>query len=1000
MTCESKVQFLSVATMEDATGLANALLNCEGAGSFVVEWTGWVTVETTIHVANGTTLEIVSSNSSDAAIDGDGAQQLFDVYNATLSISNVKLENGNGTYGGAIFGRYADVRCTGCRFFGNRASEEGGAINVKDSDVSFTGETYCLQNSAGSDGGFLSATESSVVVFEGTSIFQDNISDGRGGVIHSFEAEEIKFNGRSRFYNNAADHSGGAIWAQSTSLSFSREDSTVEFVNNSVATLFGGALALAGKEPLTMNVSALFKNNSASTGGAVYLSGRATNSIISRTRFVSNSASLSGGALVMNRNGGGVGSDTADPVVVRNCTFEDNHALGNGGAIVVASGNVEIDDIIFRNNIAGNLGGAIMADSGYALDLLKISSCHLLYNRAAAGPAISHVGSAVVETVMLFYDVTFSGNQLLCGPREFLLEQSNPTIANSDLAYTTVCNSCAELSECDTCVVSDDDAVALCTDIPLHTTSPDANGTLQSLSLEEGYWRTSNISREIRRCFNQDACRGGTAETCDGVFCDKGYCAEGYTGPYCSVCADHYTWGQGYTCVKCEGTATLMTQALGIIVLLVLAAALARTWQYLISLPGPINMRETSGWRKFMARVHGAIPFQAIKIIIVAWQIITEFAAVANVTFPPYYEAFLSAVKVFNLDLTQIVSWGCYLRTNFYHRLLAITTVPLILGGLLLVTFWIAQRRYLSDANSMMEVRRRHLSVLILITFLVYSSASSTVFQTFACDPLDDGRRYLRADYRLECHQAEAGKEVPVHRMYMVYAGVMVAVYPIGIPALYGLLLWWAWRRAASGPLVRGITPSRPFEEDDTIETTRQPSWASLSERDLPDRAPTSVSPSLRQDDINIQEHHRSTMRDLWKPYKQDRIFYEVIECTRRVMLTGVIVFIYPDTVAQIGTTFLIALVFFAASEALDPYEDAQDCWVSRFGHLIVLLSMFVALMLKVDVSDEPEVGEGTYDIVLTGANVCVLIAIAGESVASIYYPTSFVGGVVDFSDD
>lgn len=74
-------------------------------------------------------------------------------------------------------------------------------------------------------------------------------------------------------------------------------------------------------------------------------------------------------------------------------------------------------------------------------------------------------------------------------------------------------------------------------------------------------------------------------------------------------------------------------------------------------------------------------------------------------SFPAYYEAFLNVVKVFNLDLTRIVSIGCYFNTNFYDRLLVVTIAPLILGGFMLVTFWLARRRYWSDDQSMLEVR-------------------------------------------------------------------------------------------------------------------------------------------------------------------------------------------------------------------------------------------------------------------------------------------------------
>lgn len=60
-----------------------------------------------------------------------------------------------------------------------------------------------------------------------------------------------------------------------------------------------------------------------------------------------------------------------------------------------------------------------------------------------------------------------------------------------------------------------------CSPLLSHTTSPDADGTLQTLSLDAGYWRTSENSVEILPCYNSDACVGGVAE----------YCAEGYMGP-------------------------------------------------------------------------------------------------------------------------------------------------------------------------------------------------------------------------------------------------------------------------------------------------------------------------------------------------------------------------------------------------------------------------------------------------------------------------------------
>ncbi|CAN0497746.1 unnamed protein product [Laminaria digitata] len=45
--------------------------------------------------------------------------------------------------------------------------------------------------------------------------------------------------------------------------------------------------------------------------------------------------------------------------------------------------------------------------------------------------------------------------------------------------------------------------------------------------------------------------------------------------------------------------------------------------------------------------------------------------------------------------------------------------------------------------------------MMLLLTFLVYSSVSSILFQMFACDDLEDGKNYLRADYRVECDSSQ-----------------------------------------------------------------------------------------------------------------------------------------------------------------------------------------------------------------------------------------------------
>lgn len=63
--------------------------------------------------------------------------------------------------------------------------------------------------------------------------------------------------------------------------------------------------------------------------------------------------------------------------------------------------------------------------------------------------------------------------------------------------------------------------VQQCYPVMEHATSPHADGALETLTLQQGFWRTSPTSKDIRECYKNSACVGGT----------EGYCNEGYEGP-------------------------------------------------------------------------------------------------------------------------------------------------------------------------------------------------------------------------------------------------------------------------------------------------------------------------------------------------------------------------------------------------------------------------------------------------------------------------------------
>lgn len=71
------------------------------------------------------------------------------------------------------------------------------------------------------------------------------------------------------------------------------------------------------------------------------------------------------------------------------------------------------------------------------------------------------------------------------------------------------------------------------------------------------------------------------------------------------------------------------------------------------------------------------------------------------------------------------------------------------------------------------ERNRHRRVVVILLGFLFFSPTSVVVFQTFVCETFEDGTQALVADSSVICY-------TPTHITYIVYACIMVLIYPIG----------------------------------------------------------------------------------------------------------------------------------------------------------------------------------------------------------------------------
>ena len=826
----------------------------------------------------------------------DEDNPLFETGNGYLSWSGTTVFSGNTgdsttSSGGALSIVYTNCLWDGETIFSNNTVRFlGGAISILNSNVTWGGDNIFSDNIASSlDGGAISVRESSVS-WDGKLLMSGNSARSRGGAIAIGDSSDVSWSGDSVFTNNTCGQDGGAIaLVGDSSMSWSDVSS---FSKNSCGGS-GGAIALFGDVSFSPGESSSFEENEALTlGGAVAMSGVGTGPIFSKASFVSNKSPL-GGAVYSSSSGTTRKSLTSSLVLqvsYDRCSFVNNTGSTSGGAVESVAGTDIFYGSVFAGNFAPIGGGLRLGGSA------TIIYCGFFDNKSGedGGVAVSNLG------VFAISESQFSGNVFSCDSGKYL-----DSIDGN--MYGSICDGC---DECSDCIFEEEDIEPVCLEQLPNTYSDGGNATVASLDIEPGYWRATSESLVILECYNEDACGGGiTGEPLE--------CLDGYEGPYCSICSDGYSTTLSFTCEECLESDVGAVLVASVIMVSIVAVVLL--FKYLVS--GEIDVKKQSLVHKALKR----LPLQSIKILIVVWQILTQFTSIANVTYPDVYQKFLDSVNVLNFDALWIPSVGCIIDVDFHDRLLVATILPLAVLLLLLATFTIAKRMNKGSGESLEKVRERHMSVILLVSFLVYSSVSSTIFQAFACEELDDGKDYLRVDYRIECDSSK-------HEAFQIFAGIMIFVYPIGIPAFYAFLL---------------------YKNREVLKDGEE-----------------------RESNIDVQP-----VDGLWRPYKPERFYYEVIECLRRIMLTGIIVFIYPNTAAQVAVTLALAFVFVVVSERFSPYISKWDSRMSLTGHIIVFTSMYVALLGKVDVSGERSGSQDVFSAILVASHVCMVIVIIVETV-------------------
>ena len=321
------------------------------------------------------------------------------------------------------------------------------------------------------------------------------------------------------------------------------------------------------------------------------------------------------------------------------------------------------------------------------------------------------------------------------------------------------------------------------------------------LPLEEGVYRVSNASADLRRCATSSCLGGVNAQL--GV-----NCRNKTTGPYCKLCAiddgSHYFDINDSECLECNTNlaASYGVGGAGVVLGLIVLLLCVR-----------FKPHKRAGMQRLGAKLNhllvGLSLRAKVKQLLSLYQVVTQVSSVYVVQMPEKVQDLIDIIKFLNINIFSIgLPLQCLGLHDYVTQLFFVIVTPIGLSALILLlhflwAWYCCCKPAAEPSGSRPRVFRRALlaalPTLVMLAFLVFPSVSSVAFSAFDCEEFDDGSSYLRSDYAIRCDDGEGsdgGKEY-ARALHLAYVGI--GLYPVGVPLTQLLLLLQAKRAIMSG---------------------------------------------------------------------------------------------------------------------------------------------------------------------------------------------------------
>ena len=433
------------------------------------------------------------------------------------------------------------------------------------------------------------------------------------------------------------------------------------------------------------------------------------------------------------------------------------------------------------------------------------------------------------------------------------------------------------------------------------------------------------------RCPEERSCKGGMDSSCN----------NGYNGPLCSVCTKgHYK--QLHQCKQCPSKAWIAGQLsiVGVIFLIIITLCI---WPP----KGKDNQDEGehSVIDSFLSKIKIAIGFYQV-----TYGLLEAFS---YVEWPDSMQVISKYSEILQLNIFQIAPVHCLftgLNVDAFANLFAIMTINAVVIASACVAYGvrkviISRNGKMGEEEKSQKIAEFKEAVYKNVFFFLYVTYLSTCTKTAAVLPLAcrtlcrDQREdkdelcleYLQVDYSIQCHDHWYNK--------VVIVAYISTAYIISLPAVMFIALWKRRR------LILGV---ETYEDPKSI---------------------TGITVGLKF---------------LYENYKARSWYWELVEMSRKVIITAGLILVGQETRSYIGLAWIVAGMYGALFAWIHPIHDVFENRLMTTSIAVTVFNLGVGAVSKIPAENlraptDSYMDTFVFNLLIVGANTLVIGLVACE---------------------